>query len=63
MRAGNHVAAGDFHRAAATGNVDHTLPLDEVGSTAWQNRNHAVTASHRVGEHLWQASLSHQSIP
>lgn len=40
-RAGNDDTAEPFRSSTATGREGHALPLDEVGSTAYQTRNHA----------------------
>ena len=39
--AGNDDTAESFRSSTATGRGGHALPLDEVGSTAYQTRNHA----------------------
>ncbi|MFP5400025.1 MAG: TonB-dependent receptor [Gammaproteobacteria bacterium] len=62
-RAGNYDAGGDFKTSADTGRVGHSLPLDEVGSTAYDTRNHTLALAWRSGEHLLDARLGYQDLP
>ncbi len=62
-RADNSQAAGDFKPTIATARAGHTLPLDEIGSTAYRSRNHALAFAARSGEHLVEAKLGYQDIP
>jgi iron complex outermembrane receptor protein len=59
----NHVAARDFKTSGATGRVGRTLPLDEVGSTAYETRNHELRFAYRAGDHVVEAKLGYQDIP
>ena len=59
----NRVAARDFKTSGATGRVGHTLPLDEIGSTAYDTRNHELRLAYRAGDHLVEAKLGYQDIP
>lgn len=62
-RAGNYDTAESFRSTMVTGREGHAMPLDEVGSTAYQTRNHAMNVAWRNDQHLLQATLSHQEIP
>lgn len=62
-RSDNHDAGGDFKTGAATGRVDHTLALNEVGSTAFDTRNHQLGVAYKGGRHLLEAKLSAQDLP
>jgi iron complex outermembrane receptor protein len=62
-QADNYTAGGDFKTSAATGNAGHTLPLDEVGSTAYKAVNHQLGLGWRSGEHLLEARFAFQDVP
>ena len=62
-RAGNYRAGGDFRTSAETGRPGHTLSLDEVGSTAYDTRNHLLGAALRSTNHLFEAKLGYQDVP
>ena len=62
-KADNYTAGGDFKTATATGRTGHTLPLDEVGSTAYETRNHTLGFALKNGNHLIDAKLGYQDIP
>ncbi|MBL8242936.1 MAG: TonB-dependent receptor [Rhodanobacteraceae bacterium] len=59
----NYRAGGDFKPSVATGREGHTLPLDEVGSSAYRTRNHQLTAGWRSGAHLVDARIGLQDMP
>ena len=59
----NYTAGGDFKTSTATGRPGHTLPLDEVGSTAYEAINQALDFALRNDNHLFDLKLSHQNIP
>ncbi len=61
--ADNYTAARDFKTTAATGRPGHTLPLDEVGSTAYKTRNQTLGFALKGGSHLVEAKLGYQDIP
>lgn len=61
--ASNYKAGGNFKTAPATGRSGHTLPLDEVGSTAYKTRNQSLGVALRNGQHLVEATLGYQDIP
>jgi iron complex outermembrane recepter protein len=64
-KAGNVDAGGDFKPATLveTGRDGHRLPLDEVGSTAYETRNHQLGLAWRQGEHLLDLRLGLQEVP
>lgn len=59
----NYTAGGDFKTSTATGRIGHTLPLDEVGSTAYESTNHTLALALKGGNHLVEAKLGLQDIP
>ena len=56
-------AGGAFKTTRDTGRPGHTLALDEVGSSAWKTRNHALSLALKNEHHLLQASLGYQDMP
>jgi len=62
-QADNYKAAGNFKGTTATGRVGHTLPLDEVGSTAYKTINQKLGFAFKGGDHLVEASFGFQNIP
>ncbi len=62
-KADNYKAAGNFKTTTATGRVGHTLPLDEVGSTAYETINQKLGFAFKGGDHLVEASFGFQNIP
>ncbi len=67
----NYDAGGDFKDSlfvagtdpGFTGRPGHTLPLDEVGSTAYDTRNHTLGLAFRGGNHLVEAKFGLQDLP
>ncbi|MBI3149992.1 MAG: TonB-dependent receptor [Betaproteobacteria bacterium] len=59
----NYRSGGEFKTTAFTGRAGHTLPLDEVGSTAYETRNHALSFAFKGGPHLVEARLGYQDLP
>jgi iron complex outermembrane receptor protein len=67
----NYDAGGDFKDSLFVGGTDpgftgrpgHTLPLDEVGSTAYDTRNHTLGMAFRGGNHLVEAKFGLQDLP
>ncbi|TXT27434.1 MAG: iron complex outermembrane recepter protein [Gallionellaceae bacterium] len=59
----NYKAGGDFKTRTDTGVAGHTLPLDEVGSTAYKTRNHTLGFAMKGGNHIVEAKLGFQDIP
>lgn len=62
-RSDNYRAGGDFRSSTATGRVGHTLPLDEVGSSAYDTRNAALTLAARGENWLSELGLGYQDVP
>lgn len=62
-RSGNYTAGGNFKNYTYTGRPGHELPLNEVGSTAYEAQNHAVGIAFKNGVHLYEAKLGYQFIP
>lgn len=62
-QADNYTAGDDFKTYDFTGRVGHTLPRDEVGSTAYFTRNHALSLAAKQGDHLFEARLGVQAMP
>ncbi len=62
-KSGNYKAGGDFKTTMETARPGHTLPLDEVGSSAYQTRNHALGLAFRADNHLIEARYNYQDIP
>ncbi|MGD9871231.1 MAG: TonB-dependent receptor plug domain-containing protein, partial [Thauera sp.] len=59
----NYEAARAFKSSEVTGREGHTLPLDEVGSTAYKSRNHELGFAFKGGDHLFEAKVGLQDIP
>lgn len=62
-KADNYSAGDDFKTYDFTGRVGHTLPRDEVGSTAYFTRNHALSLAVKRDDHLFEARLGVQDMP
>ncbi|MBK6289089.1 MAG: TonB-dependent receptor [Gammaproteobacteria bacterium] len=62
-KADNYEAGDAFKTTYETGRPGHTLDLDEVGSTAWETRNHNLSVALRNEDHLLQLSLGYQDMP
>ena len=64
-QADNYRAGGDFKPAgpASIDKPDQWLRADEVGSTAYKTRNHALTGAWRGDDQLVQLRLGVQGIP
>ncbi|MDD2741451.1 MAG: TonB-dependent receptor [Rhodocyclaceae bacterium] len=62
-KADNYDAGGNFKTLSATGRVGHTLPLDEVGSSAYETRTHTLGFALKGGNHLLEAKLGFQQVP
>ena len=59
----NYKAGGDFKDYAFTGRSGHTLPTDEVGSTAYESSNQSVRLAWQGGGHLLDFTYGLQDIP
>ncbi|MCM2250831.1 MAG: TonB-dependent receptor plug domain-containing protein [Ramlibacter sp.] len=64
-RSGNYRAARAFKAegAAASDKPDRRLSGDEVGSTSYRSRNHALAVAAKSDRHLLEARLGLQDIP
>ncbi|MCK9387872.1 MAG: TonB-dependent receptor plug domain-containing protein, partial [Sulfuritalea sp.] len=62
-KAGDYKAGGNFKTVTATGRTGETLPLDVVGSTAYDMRNHSLGFALKGGNHLVEARFGYQDIP
>ncbi len=63
--AGGNFKAGIYRSAvspAVTGRIGHTLPNDEVGSTAYETRNHTLGLAFKGGSHLLEAKFGYQDL-
>ncbi len=59
----DYKAGGDFKTSTATGRLNHTLPLDVVGSTAYDSRNQNLDIAWKQDNHLIEAQIGYQDIP
>jgi len=62
-RSDNYEAGGNFKNYTFTGRAGHTLPTDEVGSTAYESSNQAVRLAWQSGGHLLDFTYGYQNIP
>ncbi len=68
-QADNYQAGGDFKTFTATSSptdtarAGHSLARDEVGSTAYEARNHSLNLAFKGGNHLFEAKFGYQDIP
>lgn len=62
-KADNYTAGAEFKTYDFTGRAGHTLPRDEVGSTAYETRNHSLGVAYRNDAHLFEAKLGWQDMP
>ena len=62
-QADNYKAGGKFKEFTATGRPGHELARDEVGSTAYETRNHTLGLAMRGGNHLFEVKLGYQDLP
>ena len=59
----NYKAGGDFKDYSFTGRAGHTLPLDEVGSSAYEAINQSVRLAWKSGGTLLDFTYGYQHIP
>lgn len=59
----NYKAGGDFKNYSFTGREGHTLPLDEVGSSAYEATNQSAKLAWQNQGHLLDLTYSYQHIP
>lgn len=62
-QADNYRAASAFKTVAGTGREGHVLPLDEVGSTAYETRNQQLTIAQRIGDQQFDVTIARQDMP
>lgn len=62
-KADNYTAGDDFKNFTDTGRVGHTLPLDEVGSTAYETENHTLDLAFKTEQDLFEARFNYQDMP
>uniref|UniRef100_UPI0025F5B1A5 TonB-dependent receptor plug domain-containing protein n=1 Tax=Rhodoferax sp. TaxID=50421 RepID=UPI0025F5B1A5 len=62
-KAGNYSAGADFKTYDFTGRPGHSLAREEVGSTAYETRNHALGLAFKNDDHLFEARLGIQDMP
>ena len=62
-KANNYDAANNFKAAGPAASDRGWLDGDEVGSTAYETRNHALNLGFKLDNHLLQVKLAHQDIP
>jgi iron complex outermembrane receptor protein len=62
-QADNYKAGKNFKSTTATLNGSHTLPLDEVGSTAYETTNHTLGFAFKRDNHILEAKFGYQNMP
>ncbi|MBF7728803.1 TonB-dependent receptor [Pseudomonas sp. N040] len=62
-KADNYTAGGDFKVSESTGRAGKTLPLDEVGSTAYENINQILSLAVQNDNHLLELKAGEQHVP
>lgn len=62
-RGDNYTAAKNFKTIAQTGRPGHTLPLDEVGSTAYETQNHNLRVAYRTEADVFDVQIGYQNMP
>jgi len=62
-QADNYSAGADFKGYDFTGRQGHNLARDEVGSTAFETRNHLLGLAYRTNQHLFEAKFGVQDMP
>ena len=62
-KANNYMAGDDFKATTATGRPGEASPLDEVASTAYENRNDELSMALKLGEDLLELTLGQQKVP
>jgi iron complex outermembrane receptor protein len=62
-KANNYDAGGNFKTSTVTGRAGHALPLNEVGSSAYETRTHTLGFAMRGTGHLLEARLGYQEVP
>jgi len=62
-QADNYSAGANFKTYDFTGRMGHILARDEVGSTAYETRNHTLGLAFKNDDHLFEAKLGLQNMP
>ena len=62
-KADNYSAGGDFKTSKVTGRAGHTLPLDEVGSSAYENINQTLSLAVQNADHMAELTGGEQQAP
>lgn len=62
-QANNYKAANNFKGDTLTGRTGHQLARDEVGSSAYEARNHNLDLALKSGNHLVELKLGYQDVP
>ena len=62
-KANNYDAGNDFKTSESTGRAGKTLPLDEVGSTAYENINQVLSMAVQSGNHMAEIKGGEQHVP
>jgi iron complex outermembrane recepter protein len=60
---GDYKAGGNFKTVSDTGRTGETLPLDVVGSTAYETQNHLLNLAVQSEDSLYDASFGYQHVP
>lgn len=61
-KSGNYTAGDGFKDYTFTGRAGHSLPTDEVGSTAYESANHTLRVAWRRGGQLFDFSYGYQDL-
>ncbi|NTU53542.1 MAG: TonB-dependent receptor [Chlorobiaceae bacterium] len=59
----DYKAGGDFKTVYDTGRTGETLPLDVVGSTAYETQNHLLNFAVQSEDSLYEAGFGYQHVP
>ncbi len=62
-KADNYKAGKNFKTTTSTLNGSHTLPLDEVGSTAYETSNQTLGLAFKRDNHVLEAKFGYQNMP
>lgn len=59
----NYHASRTFKTTLVSGRPDHTLALEEVGSTAYKTQNHSMALRFQLGTNDLDLQINHQNMP
>jgi len=62
-KADNYMAGSDFKDSTVTGQVGNSSPLDEVASTAYENRSQNLGMAIKLGDDLLDLKYAYQKVP